>query len=210
MSDPNQDEGLASNGTVSSILLDELREDRVADDDRELLGSELVLADDSSESQLGSLEDRVGELSNYRAELKAFLDEHGRPEDVFDDIRATLGNLRDESIDEMTDARDEFARERDRIRSELSEVRNVVRGIEDRVEALMAEVDEIEVSIGPLRTDVDQLHEEIERLDDVAERADSMDRALDDLAAELEEMSAFREHLLSAMEAAGDKSAGRE
>lgn len=186
-------------GGVARVLAKELREGSISADDRRLLREELSTGEGSTEARIRHLQNEVSDLTAYTGALEAFLDEEGSAEEVIDELRSEITDLRDHVDSELRSYRENLTDELDSIQSEMDAVRETVSGFDDRVEDTAENVDRIESTVASIRDEVADLQAETDRLDAIDDELESLSGRVGNVRADLDEMSEFRNRLISAV-----------
>lgn len=166
---------------VAELRAGEVAEESVAYLREELGGSR---APTSVEVRLDQLQADVADVRAYTNALEAFLDEHGRADEVVDRVERRL----------------------DALETTMDDVDAAVAATDGDVERLEERIDDLGTDVAALTTDLETLDERLDGLEAELERLSErvpdydVDGRLDDLESDLEDVSAFTNSLRSAFE----------
>ncbi len=209
----DSDATVPRDGSVSAALAAEIRDGTVADDDLEVLRSELDLElPRSVDVRISRLQSSVADIEAYADALAEFIDDEGTAREVLDglqarvdDVDADLSGIEDrlEAADqERSDLSDEFASldesvtavddRVDTVEETVSSLESGVEGIEDDVTELDRTVDDISDDVQTLCECFDDVDAAVSRTDervgDVEDRLDRFDTEFDDVWEDLAEV----------------------
>jgi predicted nucleic acid-binding Zn-ribbon protein len=205
--------GPTAAGGVAAALASEIRAGEVADDDLELLRSELDLGSvpSSVEARLGRLQSNVEDLVAYTDALETFLDEEGTGEEIIADLREEVGTVSGTveglaaDLDNVESRVAAGERERESVDEELGEIREDIAGLDADVvdvrETVESELAEVGADLADLDAEVTGLGEDVSELDATVGGLDEDVSGLDDDLGGVEsELSRFREELTDVRE----------
>lgn len=175
-------------GGVGRVLAEELRQDQLSDDDRELLREELGVARGSTEARIQHLQNEVSDLAAYTEALEEFIDEEGDAQQLLDDIDGRLAGIEDrmDDVEEQVAEVEDLVADFDDVVADLSDRMSE---FDDRMSEFDDEVVEVRDELFGLQTDVSDNVDDIERLEDRVE----------EIRDDVEEIEQFRDRLTSTL-----------
>ncbi|OYR56168.1 hypothetical protein [Halorubrum halodurans] len=161
----------SAEGGVAAALAEEIRSGRVAEDDMEVLRSELdVGVPRSVDVRISRLQSSVADIEAYADALAEFIDEEGTAREILDGLDARVDDL-EATVDDV----DTRLAAGERAHGELA----------DDVEAVETTVDEVEASVETIESTADELSDTVEAVEDdvaaVREDVDEVEATVDDL-----------------------------
>jgi hypothetical protein len=163
--------GPTAAGGVAAALASEIRAGEVADDDLELLRSELDLGSvpSSVEARLGRLQSNVEDLVAYTDALETFLDEEGTGEEIIADLREEVGTVSGTVEGLAADLADLDA-EVTGLGEDVSELDATVGGLDEDVSGLDDDLGGVESELSRFREELTDVREELEELEAFRDR----------------------------------------
>lgn len=186
-------------GGVARVLAKELREGTISAEDRRLLREELSTGEGSTEARIRHLQNEVSDLTAYTDAIEAFLDDEGPADEIIDDLRDDVNDLRSHVNGEVHTLREEVTNDLSELQAVVDDLRETVTAFTDRLETTESTVEQIEASLATIRDDIADVREETDRLDAVDAELDSLADRVGTVRSDLDQMSEFRDRLISAV-----------
>lgn len=180
-----------------SELADAVREDRVPEEDLDVLESAFGTSA-SQDSRVSHLQSRVSDLEAYTDALEEFIDQNGTAQQIFEDVENDVVVLKDR-LDTVETSIEEGAAERAVLDEGLTDATDRLATVEDGF-------DDIDGRISSLTHDIariDRAHEELEAsMAELEALEDEMDRLKDEMEDEVTNLSASVESVREKAETA--------
>jgi predicted nucleic acid-binding Zn-ribbon protein len=195
---PTGDLTAVAGGGVGAALAREIREDRIDDDDLELLREEIDLGVPRSTTvRLKRLQSNVADLDAYTDALEEFIDEEGTAEELIEGFRGDLADV-EESVAALETDLAAAADDRDAIAADVADVETEVADLEEslgetatRLETTSSDLSAAETRLTTLDEEVGEVREEVADLDTTVVKldgkVDEVDERLDDETAAIRE-----------------------
>ena len=195
--DPNPGTDAVAGSTIASALADEIRSDEVADDDLELLRSELdVGVPRSVDVRISRLQSSVADIEAYADALAEFIDEEGTARELLESLRSRVDEVESDvtTLDDRVDAADVeragLATDVEDAEESIIEVEETTARIEQSVSTVEADVDEVAADVDEVAADLTAVDESVETVRDDVRTVESevtgLDEAIDDLGDDVE------------------------
>lgn len=174
-------QGAVTAADVAAELADQIRAGEVADEDLDVLRSEL--APTRSSVQLEHLQSRVSEMEAYADALGAFIDENGDARGVLDDLQSDVDAMQSD-VTALQNDLEAAAGDRERIRETIADV-------EDELSRL----DDVETQVERIAGDVDALDERVEGVEETVTAVEDLTDEVAELRQELQNIREWRDQL---------------
>ena len=179
-------------GSISTRLATELREDEIDDDDLEALRSELDLEPSGPDvAKVDHLQSRVEEVAAYTDALETFLEDNGTGKQLVESIQSDIASIEDD----LAAMDDRLSGTEDRLEDVETDVEAVgtdVDGVETELEAVAGDVDTVEETVDDLDEDVDDLGDDVE---DVEDDLEDLETELENVRADVTDIQDWRDQL---------------
>lgn len=182
------------NGGIGRVLAKELRNDRVATKDRELIREALTPGRGSMDARIEHLRDELAVLEDYTEDLEEFLDDEGGAAAVIESFEDEIASLRTK-IEAITGDMGEITNRVDDVGNEVETTRGDIKDIRDAVEQHSTKVGDVDDRVENLRQEIEALDAEFDRVVSVDQRLDGLESNIDSIREELAGLRTFRDRL---------------